>query len=103
MADIDKITVGSTTYNVKDATARESISQMTGTGAFNCNDKTDTGIFFCSSSATNQPVNGVSGMLICSRASASWVVQIFISAGYNTNIYRRQYVNSAWSDWAVIS
>ena len=27
MADIDKITVGNTTYNVKDSTARESINQ----------------------------------------------------------------------------
>ena len=44
MADIDKITVNNTTYNIKDSTARDSISQHTTRFALNAYSNTHMAI-----------------------------------------------------------
>lgn len=68
MADIDKITVGSTTYNVKDASARESISQYDYYGV-----RTNTTEFTFSGAFVN---NTVFQPMLVLTAYGAWLVSL---------------------------
>lgn len=100
MADIDKITVNNTTYNVKDATARDSISCIHAAGGnYNLNELKDTGIYFCLGSSTNMPSGSSYGMLIVGRAHESVSVQLFTDGA---SLYIRRVNAGTWFNWAQV-
>lgn len=104
MADIDKISVNNTTYNIKDSTARDSISQHIPSGAYagDLNNANTPGIVYASSSAANLP--GTSGgMLVIAYASNSARVQLFVENASNPGLYVRRGDNSGWQSWVKVA
>lgn len=102
MADIDKISVNNTTYNIKDSTARESISRLVGYGAYNINEMLTTGMFFCSSASTNTPSN-TSGAILVFKGSGDNALQVFFSNEATVMIYKRRMQSGVWSSWTSVS
>ena len=106
MADIDKITASNgTTYNIKDATARDSISQRLSDAAYsgNLNDLKTSGVYYVATSATNLP-NAAAGCMIVSYGAWNAIVQVFIeSRESNPGFYTRRYGSSGWSSWNKIA
>lgn len=102
MADIDKIAVNNTTYNIKDSTARDSISQMlVNNGAHDLNTLTTTGLYYCYNASTNLPANAYGGGLIV-ISSGSAAVQFFIENTATPKTYVRRYSNGAWGSWLQV-
>ena len=108
MADIDKITASNgTTYNIKDSTARDSISSNIDTSKTlsNINEATAV-ITFVAPGATNYPsgVGGNSGLLITYvAANPKYAAQLFMGFGYDKLAIRRKNNSETWSSWAYFT
>lgn len=103
MADISKITSSNgTTYDIKDATARDSISQRVRNDLFtgDLDDLTTTTVCYCGNSATNTP-DGGGGLLIVSGFSST-SMQLFAKNAASPTVFARSRVNGAWRAWTQV-
>lgn len=117
MADIDKITVNNTTYNIKDSTARDSISQscynlLAATNIIesgsDLNSFTTPGKYACVSSAaaasyTNSPVRVPFYMHVEYGTNESYVVQHLRPTKMPWSHYVRVKDVNTWTSWHLMS
>ena len=70
----------------------DSISQLSSQGAYDLNNLTTSGLFYCVTSSTNKPGSKGGGVL-----------QLFIENGSNTHdVYCRCKAGDTWQAWAQL-
>lgn len=102
MADIDKITVNNTTYNIKDSTARNSISPFTSSSTYSdYNSLTENGIYRMVNNCTNGPGAWASAVIVL-KGYGNGLLQISFRAS-NGNVYCRTQSDGTWNSWKQVS
>ena len=106
MANCTQITDSNgNTRDICDQTARDSISQISGQGAFNLDELTTTGLYYCASGSENKPGTRGGGLLVIAynTTSANSTCQLFIEATTASPlVYYRVRISGVWREWAQL-
>lgn len=101
--DVSRIELEGILYDIKDAKAREMLTQQELATNTDANSVVDTGMYYFNYKKTYSNIPASNGWLIVSKVADTIVKQLFLRHGTaNTNdyqIYVRTKIGSVWSDW----
>lgn len=112
MADIDKISVNNTTYNIKDSTARESISSFNpfskGAAVITDMNSFQSGIGLTDSTTLNMPTSTSLTYLAFALERTGGTKRVVQFVFMNTEIYYRTAFATTgtpytWNSWRLVS